>query len=99
MNPFPPAALAALAAGLDEYRLITPPEQYTPDAAARYAAAELVASGWAVHIQPQPTGLRRPCPVCTHPQRVNQDGRIRRHGDADRPCPGSGSPHRAEAAA
>ncbi|MFF2864563.1 hypothetical protein ACFVSX_32365 [Streptomyces rubiginosohelvolus] len=37
------------------------------------------------------------CPVCNKPQRVNSDGRVRRHGDADRPCPGSRTPAGPEA--
>lgn len=99
-NPFPPAAVAAFAAGLDEYRLVTPYEQQTPDEAALFAAEALVTAGWAVHIPRQNrTGMRRPCPDCGEPQLRNRDGRIRRHGDADNPCPGSGSPHRIEATA
>jgi hypothetical protein len=93
-DPFPPAALAAFAAGLDDYRLTTPAAEQNPHEAARRAAEYLVTSGWAVHIPPRNrTGTRRPCPSCHTLQLVNQDGRIRRHGDADQPCPGSGAPH------
>ena len=92
MNPFPPAAIAALAAGLDEYRLTTPPDEQTPAEAALHAAEQLVSSGWAVHIPPQNrTGTRIACPSCTAPQLINSDGRIRRHGNPDQPCPGSGT--------
>lgn len=46
----PAAAIAALAAGLDDYRRTTPPEQQTPYAAAERAAEYLAGSGWALHI-------------------------------------------------
>lgn len=92
-DPFPPAAVAAFAAGLDDYRLTTPTDQQTPHDAALRAAEFLISSGWAVYIPTRNrTGTRRPCPFCPDPQLVNNDGRIRRHGDADQPCPGSGTP-------
>lgn len=92
MNPFPPAALAAFAAGLDEYRLIAPDNEQTPRGAAEHAAATLLASGWAVHIPNQKrTGTRRPCPVCTTGQLINSNGQIRRHGAPGHPCRGSGA--------
>lgn len=96
-NPFPPAAVAAFAAGLDEYRLITPYEQQTSQGGAEYAASSLLSSGWAVHIprQNRRVGIRVPCPVCTTAQLLNSDGQIRRHGAPGRRCHGSGAiPHR-----
>ncbi|MEU5716590.1 hypothetical protein AB0G71_12505 [Streptomyces sp. NPDC020403] len=91
-DPFPPAALAAFAAGLDDYRLTTPTHEQNPAEAARYAAATLVSSGWAVHIPPRKrTGSRTACPVCTTGQLVNSNGQIRRHGAPGHPCPGSGA--------
>ncbi|TRV72567.1 hypothetical protein FKN01_29710 [Streptomyces sp. 130] len=92
-RPFPPAAVAALAAGLDDYRLTTPAHQQTPAEAARRAAEYLVSAGWAVHIPPRavPSGPRRPCPVCTTRQLVRPNGQLRKHGAPGHPCPGSGS--------
>ncbi|MFF3300939.1 hypothetical protein [Streptomyces sp. NPDC002908] len=52
-DPFPPAAIDALAAGLDDYRLTTPTDQQTPAEAAHAAAEYLVTLGWAIHI-PEP---------------------------------------------
>lgn len=91
-NPFPPAAIAALAAGLDEYRLTTPPDEQTPHEAAVTAAEHLVSSGWAVHIPgTNRTGSRRRCPVCTTSQLVNSNGQLRRHGAPGNACAGSGA--------
>ncbi|MFE2019854.1 hypothetical protein ACFW9O_17645 [Streptomyces sp. NPDC059499] len=53
-NPFPPAAVDALAAGLDNYRLATPTAEQTPADAALTAAEYLVALGWAIHIPEDP---------------------------------------------
>jgi len=91
-HPFPPAAVAAVAAGLDEYRLITPVDEQTPRGAAEYAAASLLAAGWAVHIpREHRTGTRVACPTCTTQQLINSNGQIRRHGAPGHPCPGSGA--------
>jgi hypothetical protein len=91
-NPFPPAALAVMAAGLDDYRLTTPPDEQNPAEAAHYAAEQFVASGWAVHIpREHRTGTRIACPVCTTQQLVNSNGQIRRHGAPGHPCTGSGA--------
>lgn len=91
-DPFPPAAIAAVAAGLDEYRLVTPADEQTPRGAAEHAASTLVSSGWAVHIpRERRTGTRTPCPVCTTPQLINSTGQIRRHGAPGHPCTGSGA--------
>lgn len=46
----PAAAVAALAAGLDDYRRTTPADEQTPYEAAERAALYLASSGWAVHI-------------------------------------------------
>lgn len=100
-NPFPPAAVAAFAAGLDEYRLVTPYEQQTSQGGAEYAASALLSSGWAVYIPPRARfGIRVPCPVCTVRQLLNSNGQVRRHGaGGGHPCPGSGAiPERQRAA-
>ena len=66
MNPTPPAAVAVITAALDDYRLTTPPEQQTPDGAARRIAEYLRGSGYAITPQPS-TGepAPRPCPTPT----------------------------------
>lgn len=91
-DPFPPAAVAAFAAGLDEYRLVTPYEQQTSQGGAKYAASALLSAGWEVRIPSRNRiGVRVPCPVCTTRQLINSNGQLRRHGAADRPCHGSGA--------
>lgn len=57
MNPIPPAAVAVIEAALDDYRLITPPEQQTPTGAAQRVAQYLLSSGYA--ITPVPGARRR----------------------------------------
>ncbi|MFD0146189.1 MULTISPECIES: hypothetical protein [unclassified Streptomyces] len=44
----PDAAVAAMAAGLEDYRLTTPDHQQTPHGAAERAAEYLASSGWTV---------------------------------------------------
>lgn len=91
MTAIPAAAVAALAAGLDDYRRTTPVEQQNPRAAAERAAEYLAGSGWAVHI-PTRTGTRVPCPVCGTTQLINSTGVIRRHGAPGNACRGSAAP-------
>lgn len=92
-DPFPPAAVATFTAGLDDYQLTTPTDEQTPRGAAERAVEYLISSGWAVHIPARNrTGTRIACPCCPDPQLINHDGRIRRHGPADQPCNGSGTP-------
>lgn len=91
-DPFPPAAIAALAAGLDDYRITTPPEEQNCHEAAITAAEYLVSSGWAAHIpNHNRTGSRRRCPECTTQQLVNSNGQLRRHGAPGNACAGSGA--------
>ncbi|WP_371612903.1 hypothetical protein [Streptomyces clavifer] len=52
-NPFPPAAVDALAHGLEHYRLTTPTDQQTPADAAITAAEYLVTLGYTIHL-PEP---------------------------------------------
>ena len=49
MNPFPPAVRAIVNAAIDDYRLITPPEQQTPDGETDRIGQYLVSFGYAVH--------------------------------------------------
>ncbi|MEU7010394.1 hypothetical protein [Streptomyces sp. NPDC046332] len=44
----PQAAVADIAAALEDYRLITPHHQQTPHNAANYAATYLATSGWTI---------------------------------------------------
>jgi hypothetical protein len=44
----PPAAVAIVEAGLDDYRTLTPPEQQTPHGAALLAIEYLLSSGYAI---------------------------------------------------
>ncbi|MFI8294053.1 hypothetical protein ACIGBL_33445 [Streptomyces sp. NPDC085614] len=44
----PGAALAVVAAGLDDYRLTTPADQQTPEGAAERACEYLASSGWTI---------------------------------------------------
>lgn len=44
----PAAALATVAAGLDDYRLNTPTDQQTPHGAAERALEYLASDGWAI---------------------------------------------------
>jgi hypothetical protein len=98
MTTIPAAAIAVIAAALDDYRLTTPPHTQTPRAAAERAAEYLASSGWGLHvprsIQPR---ARAACPACTVRHLITQAGRIRRHGPHGHPCPGSGSPVRVTA--
>lgn len=57
MTSIPPAAIAVIAAALDDYRLTTPTHQQTPHAAAERAAEYLTASGYAIapDLGQQPT--------------------------------------------
>jgi hypothetical protein len=48
MNPFPPAVRAIVNAAIDDYRLITPPEQQTPDGETDRIELYLISSGYAV---------------------------------------------------
>lgn len=67
MTGIPAAAVAALAAGLDDYRRTTPTEQQTPYAAAERAAEYLASSGWTLHIEDDQTADDQPrrVPVLT----------------------------------
>jgi hypothetical protein len=48
MNPFPPAVRAIVNAAIDDYRLIVPPEQQTPDGETDRIELYLISSGYAV---------------------------------------------------
>lgn len=48
MNPFPPAAAAIVAAAIDDYRLIVPPEHQTPAGLTDRIGQYLISSGYAV---------------------------------------------------
>lgn len=88
----PLAAVAVIAAALDDYRLTTPQHQQTPRGAAERAAEYLATSGWGLHIPRSQPQQRARCPHCTVPHLITQAGRIRRHGPHGHPCPGSGTP-------
>ena len=90
MTAIPLAAVAVIAAALDDYRLTTPADEQTPRAAAERAAEYLVSSGWGVHI-PRPPEVRVPCPHCTVRHLVTRNGRIRAHGPHANKCTGSGA--------
>lgn len=93
MPAIPAAAIAVIAAALDDYRLTTPTHQQHPRGAAERAAEYLMTSGWGLHVprsvQPR---QRAACPACTVRHLITQAGRIRRHGPHGHPCPGSGTP-------
>ena len=94
MTTIPDAAIALIAAALDDYRLTTPPTQQTPRGAAERAAQYLTSSGWGLHIPRTPphTPTRAACPHCTVHHLITTQGRLRRHGPPGNPCPGSGTP-------
>ncbi|MFI9154532.1 hypothetical protein [Streptomyces sp. NPDC053367] len=93
MTAIPDAAIAVIAAALDDYRLTTPAERQSPRGAAERAAEYLAGSGWGLHVPRNPTYKHRaPCPACPAHPLVTQAGRIRRHGPHAHPCPGSGTP-------
>lgn len=93
MNAIPAAAIAVIAAALDDYRLTTPVYERTPHGAAERAAEYLTSSGWGLHVPRTPAPrLRAACPACTVHHLITQAGRIRRHGPHGHPCPGSGTP-------
>lgn len=48
MSPFPPAAIAVIAAAIDDYRLITPPEQQTPADLTDRIGQYLLSSGYLI---------------------------------------------------
>lgn len=48
MNPFPPAVRAIVNAAIDDYRLITPPDEQTPDGETDRIELYLISSGYAV---------------------------------------------------
>lgn len=48
MNPFPPAVRAVIDAAIDDYRLVTPPEQQTPAGLTDRIGQYLISSGYAV---------------------------------------------------
>lgn len=98
MTSIPPAAVAVIAAALDDYRLTTPQHAQTPRGAAERAAEYLLTSGWGLYVPgSQQTRERARCPHCTARYLITQNGRIRRHGPNAHPCPGSGSPARVTA--
>ena len=99
MTAIPDAAVAVIAAALDDYRMTTPPSQQTPRGAAERAAEYLASSGWGLHVpRPQPANQNRtPCPHCGLQQLVAREGRIRRHGAHANKCSGSGALVRASA--
>src|SRR5690606_39705379 len=82
LMPIPDAAIATIAAALDDYRLTTPPTQQTPRGAAERAAQYLTSSGWELHIPRTPphTPTRAACPHCTVHHLITTQGRLRRHG-------------------
>jgi hypothetical protein len=94
----PAAAVAVIAAALDDYRLTTPAAVQTPHGAAQRAAEYLASSGWAINIPrnhqpPQPAPRdRATCPHCCVRHLITRAGRLRRHGPHANPCPGSGHP-------
>jgi hypothetical protein len=94
----PAAAVAVIAAALDDYRLTTPTNSQNPHGAAERAVEYLATSGWALHIprdtnDPDPLPRpRHPCPHCRARHLITTTGRIRRHGPHTNPCPGSGQP-------
>jgi hypothetical protein len=94
----PDAAVAVIAAALDDYRLTTPADQQTPHGAAERAGEYLMSSGWGLYVplayprRAPSTKPRTPCPCCGLKHLTTQTGRIRRHGAHDNPCPGSGTP-------
>jgi hypothetical protein len=93
VTAIPDAAVAVIAAALDDYRLTTPARIQTPRGAAERAAEYLISSGWGLYVprtQPQPRA-RAQCPACTVRHHITQAGRIRRHGPHGHPCPGSGA--------
>lgn len=92
MTAIPDAAIAVIAAALDDYRLTTPTNRQTPRGAAERAAEYLVGSGWGLYVPGSAATKRRAaCPACTVQHLVTQAGRIRRHGPHGHPCPGSGA--------
>lgn len=56
----PEAVVHDLEAALDDYRLVTPPEEQTPHGAARYQAEHLAGCGWVVVPAPDPGSGREP---------------------------------------
>lgn len=98
MTAIPDAAVAVIAAALDDYRLTTPAGQQTPRGAAECVAEYLLSFGWGLHVPttyPPPRPSSRPraaCPACTVRCLITAAGRIRRHGPPSHPCPGSGAP-------
>lgn len=96
MTAMPPAAIAVIAAALDDYRLTTPDHAQTPRGAAERAAEYLLTSGWGLYIPgTQQARPRATCPHCTVRHLITTAGRIRRHGPHAHPCPGSGTPAKA----
>lgn len=91
MTGIPAAAVAVIAAALDDYRTTTPTDTQTPHGAATRAAEYLLSSGWDIRIPTDPRP-RATCPTCTNRHLITQAGRIRRHGAHANPCPGSGQP-------
>jgi hypothetical protein len=104
MPTIPDAAIAVIAAALDDYRLTTPIGQQNPRGAAERAAEYLLSSGWGLHVPttyPPPPPSSRPraaCPACRIRCLITLAGRIRRHGPPSHPCPGSGTPARQQTA-
>jgi hypothetical protein len=104
MPAIPDAAIAVIAAALDDYRITTPASRQNPRGAAEQAAEYLMSFGWGLHVprgnEPQPPSRDRArCPHCTVRHLITQAGRIRRHGPHGHPCPGSGAIARALPAA
>ncbi|MER5715762.1 hypothetical protein [Streptomyces sp. NPDC002132] len=95
MTTIPPAAIAVIAAALDDYRNTTPASQQNPRGAAEKAAEYLLTGGWGLYVptgrQPNPRP-RTTCPHCRIRHLITAAGRIRRHGPHGHPCPGSGTP-------
>lgn len=68
MNPIPDAALAVIAAALDDYRQTTPPDTQTPHGAAQRAGEHLIGSGWRITPTPDdppPDPTDQPTPQTT----------------------------------
>lgn len=91
----PPAAIAEMAAALEDYHRTIPAYRQTTRGAAEFTAHYLTANGWDIQVpreaQPRPRA-RAACPACTAQPLITQQGRIRRHGPHGHPCPGSGMP-------
>ena len=102
MNPIPPAALAVMRAGAEDYRLLTPADQTTPEGVAARIAEYLVSSGYEIRpnarsvVRPKPRtdAPRGDCTGCGRPHALTLTGLIRKHPAPGRDvrCPGARRP-------